>query len=140
MYKKIVVPVSGKNDCERAKKTVAHAQKICDGEIVFLHVNDPVSNIIGGDAHKELEREEAAKAETLMSPLKEFMKGSPVRYSTLSAVGTLADTIVRVAHEQEADLIAMFTDGRDSASDMLLGTVTERVLRISDIPILVINR
>ncbi|MDO5484372.1 MAG: universal stress protein, partial [Desulfovibrionaceae bacterium] len=83
MYKKIIIPVSGANNCERAKKTVAHALGICDGEIIFLHVADPVSDIIGGEARKELERDEAAKAATLMAPLTDFMKGKSVRYRSI---------------------------------------------------------
>ena len=54
--------------------------------------------------------------------------------------GTVADTIIRIAHEREADIIVMFTDGRDDVSSLLIGSNTERVLRNTDTPLLAIRR
>ena len=45
-----------------------------------------------------------------------------------------------MAHEEKVDLIVMFTDGRDGLEDMLFGSITERVLRETDIPLLVVRR
>ena len=44
--------------------------------------------------------------------------------------GTPAETIVRVADEENADLIVMFTDGRDGLGDLLIGSITERGSRL----------
>jgi nucleotide-binding universal stress UspA family protein len=52
--------------------------------------------------------------------------------------GGVVETIVRVAREIGADLIAMPTEGRHGLSDALLGTTTERVLREAPCPVLAV--
>ena len=49
MYKKILVPVSMKHSGDRTHKVLAHAMGICDGEIVLLHITNPVPSLVGGE-------------------------------------------------------------------------------------------
>jgi len=53
--------------------------------------------------------------------------------------GTLPDTILQVAQEVHADLIAMSTHGRGGLGRLVLGSVTELVLRLSPVPVLVVH-
>src|SRR5262245_29091707 len=50
------------------------------------------------------------------------------------ATGPPAATIVRVAHERDADLIVMGTHGRTGLSHVLLGSVAEKVVRLAPCP------
>ena len=50
--------------------------------------------------------------------------------------GDPADEICRAAHDVEASLIVMGTHGRRGVAHALLGSVAERVVRTSDIPVL----
>jgi nucleotide-binding universal stress UspA family protein len=52
--------------------------------------------------------------------------------------GAVVETIVHVAAEIGAGLIAMPTEGRHGLSDALLGTTTERVLREAPCPVLAV--
>ncbi len=52
-------------------------------------------------------------------------------------LGAAADAILAYAQECQADLIAMSTHGRSGLSRLLMGSVTEEVLRHSDLPLLV---
>jgi len=130
MYKTILIPVSGKNGLDRAKSALNHAKNLACGDIVLLNIFEPLPQIVGGEAHAELLAEQKAKGQTLLNTVAAEMEKS---------AGT-AETIIRVAHEENADLIIMFTDGRDGLQDMLLGSITERVLRNTDTPLLAIRR
>jgi len=110
------------------------------GEIILLHVTEALPNLVGGAAHTELERSNTAKAETLLSPLVEGLKKEGVACRCLVREGLVADTIVTVGHEEGVDMIVMYTDGRDGLADMLVGSITERVLRNTDIPLLAVRR
>lgn len=52
--------------------------------------------------------------------------------------GDRAESIVRAAVERECDLIAMSTHGRHGLGRWLVGSVTERVVRTSEVPVLAI--
>jgi nucleotide-binding universal stress UspA family protein len=53
-------------------------------------------------------------------------------------VGDPAVSIVQAAHRVSADLVVMGTHGRTGARRMVLGSVAERVVRLSPCPVLVI--
>ena len=139
MYKTVLIPVSGKNGLVRAKTTLTHARRLSCEEIVLLHIFDPLPLIVGGEAHAELLAEQKAKGQTLLNTVMadSELAGKHVRCRVDE--GTTAETIIRVAHEENADLIIMYTDGRDGLQDMLLGSVTERVLRNTDTALLAIR-
>ena len=139
MYKTVLIPVSGKNGLVRAKTTLTHARRLSCEEIVLLHIFDPLPQIVGGEAHAELLAEQKAKGQTLLNTVMadSELAGKHVRCRVDE--GTTAETIIRVAHEENADLIIMYTDGRDGLQDMLLGSVTERVLRNTDTALLAIR-
>lgn len=140
IYQKILLPVSGKHGGGRALKALDHALKIVNGEIVVMHAFEPLPKLVGGEAHAELLREAQAEAMTLISPVVSAVQAAGMPCRTRVVEGTPAEAIIHVAHEEECELIVMFTDGCDELSDMLLGSVTERVLRHSDVPLLAIRR
>ena len=54
------------------------------------------------------------------------------------AAGPPADTIVRVAHKRDADLIVMGTHKRTGRRHVLLGGVAEKVARLAPCPVLTV--
>ena len=140
-YSKVLVPAGGsKNLVERSLKALAHAIPLCSGEIILLNVTDPLPGTVGGEAREQLMRQERAAAEEALRPLVNAIAEKGKHCRILVENGTVADTSIRMAHEQEADIIVMFTDGRDDVSSLLIGSNTERVLRNTDIPLLAIRR
>ncbi len=53
--------------------------------------------------------------------------------------GSPAEEIRRFAEEESVDLIAMATHGRTGLQHILLGSVAEKVVRLSEIPVLTIK-
>jgi nucleotide-binding universal stress UspA family protein len=95
----------------------------------------------------------AAYAEGLLWPTDEMARGAKEalqtlvsgarkRYSNvegLVVIGEPRGTILDVAQERGADLIAMGTHGRRGLSRVFLGSVAERVVRVSPVPVLTIG-
>lgn len=136
MYKKVLVPVSGKAHCERSMKAVDKAVKLCEGEIVLLHVTEPIAQTVGGEQRDELEREESSQGLMALGPIIQALEVSGVPFHTRVTPGTPAETILSVADEEKVDLIVMVTDGRDNLGDYIFGSITERVLRDSSVDLL----
>ena len=137
---KILLPISGKYHGERAQKALDLAMKFISGEVILLHAYEPLPALVGGGAHKELVNEANKEALEILTPFRDWIAKAGFTCRTIAEEGMPAESIVRVAHEEKVDLIVMFTDGRDELSDWFLGSVSERVLRASDIPMLILRR
>lgn len=140
MYKKVLVPISGLNKDDRDVKTIRKAMSICDGEIIVLHVSDPVAQTIGGEEREQLVAEHAAEGLVKLQTVVAELEQAGVPFHTRVVPGTPAETIVNISDEEKAELIIMYTDGRDGISDMLLGSITERVLRDTNTDLLALRK
>lgn len=130
MYKKALVPVGPKDKhLARIRDALAKAREICDGELVLLHVTEPVAQTIGGTGRMEVESEMKSGAMHLLEPFIAELQKEGVPFHTRIVPGTVAETIVQTADNEKVDVIVMFTDGREDLRDLFLGTITERVLR-----------
>ena len=66
-------------------------------------------------------------------------KLAEVSHEIFLATGNAAPQIVRLATEQHIDLIVMFTHGYPGIRHVLLGSVAERVVHESPVPVLTIR-
>lgn len=140
MYKRVLLPVSGESRGQRANIALKKALQVCDGIIILLHVTEPIPQTVGGENRLGLERENRAQGMLVVTPIIEQLEAAKVHFHTCIEAGTVAETIVRVADEENADLIVMFTDGREDLKDYLLGSTTERVLRNTGTDLLAVRR
>ncbi|MDO5484605.1 MAG: universal stress protein, partial [Desulfovibrionaceae bacterium] len=132
---KIVIPVSGKKHCARAMKALDLVHDICVGEIILLHVIEPIPLAVSRRSYEEIFQEEADEARARMTPIISRLTELGLSHRIRFTEGDLADSIVRIAEEEGVDLIAMYTDAQ-SALSRFLGPVAERVLRLTAIPVL----
>ena len=80
--------------------------------------------------------------EQISKKLDEFVKNnasSKINITTGIYEGIPHVEIIRSADENKADIIVMGTHGRTGLSHVLLGSVAERVIRTSSIPVLSIR-
>ena len=139
MYQTILIPVSGKNGLSRTQTVLQSALPLARGSIMLVHIFEPISLIVGGQNHASLLADAKAKGQTLLHTIGVDLEKKGIPYRCRVEEGTVAETIVRVSHEENADLIAMYTDGRDGLQDMMLGSITERVLRNTDTTLLAVR-
>ncbi len=141
-YKKILVALDGS---ELAEAALVHAQKLAsdpESEIVLIRVSvDPAAEFSFSDPHiadniiKDLETETLAYVQSVRSRLQR----AGFRTSFLIHQGPIAETILQTAEEIHADVIVMSTHGRSGVKRWLLGSIADRVVTHSDIPIMLIR-
>ncbi|AEH44934.1 UspA domain-containing protein [Thermodesulfatator indicus DSM 15286] len=73
----------------------------------------------------------------LTSFIEEHFEDFPVE--PLVRRGEIAEEIAKVAEEKETGLILMATHGRKGLEKILIGSVTERVIKIAPCPVMTIN-
>lgn len=70
--------------------------------------------------------------------IKENLKNYP-KVKTSIVKGDAAEEIVNYAKDHDIDMIAISTHGRKGLEKILIGSVTERVIKTSSVPVLSIN-
>jgi nucleotide-binding universal stress UspA family protein len=119
-----------------------HLAKSQNASVVVLHV-PPVPSIVYPEALLPIDL--SALADEVEQLGRKRLERWIKRYEstvTIKAVvrrGIVHDTIRAVAREVRANLIVMSTHGRRGVRHLLLGSVTERVLRDAPCPVLVVK-
>lgn len=125
--------------------------KAMGAEVTLLHViADPVyyssvnySPIMGFSGYMDMEPmqtdiTEALKKESLvfLEKSKQHLAGDSIK--TLVTEGNFADSILVTAKEIDADIIVMGSHSRNWLNDILVGSVTEKVLHSSAVPLFIV--
>ncbi|MFT4884283.1 MAG: nucleotide-binding universal stress UspA family protein [Natronomonas sp.] len=138
MYDDILVPTDG-STCSMAavEEAIDHANAH-DAQLHLLYVVDE-TRVPDGD-QPELYDTLEAEGEEAIADARARAKAADVR-SIRAAIGAGAphEVILEYADDNEIDLIVMGTHGRSGLERALLGSVTERVLRTADQPVLTVR-
>ncbi len=142
MYRKILVPLDGS---KLAEGVLPHAKALAyseGAELVLLTVAaNPTLDFVFSDPGlaQRSEEEQETRSKKYMVDVESQLKAAGFKVSTLLRIGSVADTILSVADDMQVDLIAMSTHGRTGAARWLLGSVADRVVRHSKVPVLLIR-
>ena len=132
----ILVPTDG-SDCSAV--AAAHAVTLAEATGASLHVVHVVDlGVLPVDGSGALLDElQQAGQHALESVIDRAEDVSSVQASLLS--GSPHSAIVDYAEDESVDLVVMGTHGRTGFDRYLLGSVTERVVRLSDRPVLTLD-
>ena len=157
MFKKILVPLDGS---EHARKIVGWATglaRVLGAEIILISVIDPEDIDIFEATTRGLEKRSPtgssavgsavrtpadvinraiAQAENDLQVEAETISAAGVKSSISVGAGSPAEVIVSEAHADSVDLIAMATLRESALARGVLGSVTDRVLHSTSIPLL----
>ena len=131
----ILVPVDFSENSLVATKFAASLMNQRQGELVLLHVSEPIDRITTkSNSIRDLTSENLG-AEHLLQLWNREVK---VSSKTILTEGPIAETILKTAKEVKASMIVMGTQGAKSNLDRLLGSRASQVATNSEIPVLVI--
>src|SRR5258708_40160943 len=89
------------------------------------------------------EEDSQAVRESGKKQLQEFVESHPhdeIQPELVVQTGVAADSILSLAQLQKADVIVMGTHGRRGFDRLMLGSVTDRVMRTAPCPVLVASK
>jgi len=140
--KRILVPTDFSTHAENALKVAAQIAKETKSEIHLLHVleipnqmNDAIS--VSADIPEIMLF--IKKGKETLNKLKEksYLKGITVTES--EKLGKPFQGIISYINENDTDLIVMGSKGSSGIEEILIGSNTEKIVRLSDTPVLVIK-
>ncbi|UVE49718.1 universal stress protein [Haloferax larsenii] len=139
MYDDILVPTDGSKAAERA---IEHALDIAETYGATLHALYVVDTSIytsldaGADVVIDaLEREGDVATKHILDAAEDAGVDADAEVTTGTAYRSIRDYI----ESHDIDLVVMGTHGRTGLSHYLLGSVTERVVRTSPVPVLTVR-
>jgi nucleotide-binding universal stress UspA family protein len=139
MYDNILLPTDGSAGMEEVIEQAVELAEIHDATIHGLYVvntaslNDLPMESSWDGLNDALEKE----GRTAINQLER--KASEVDLETKIADGSPSKEIIRYATDEQCDLIVMGTHGRSGVDRLLLGSVAERVVRSSTVPVMTIR-
>lgn len=142
MYRKILVPLDGS---KVAEGVLPHAKALAyseGAELILLTVGaNPVLDFAFSDPGlaQDAIQEQEERSKKYITEVEGQLKASGFKTSTVLRVGSVAEVILGVAEELGVDCIAMSTHGRTGPARWLLGSIAERVVHNSKVPVLLIR-
>jgi nucleotide-binding universal stress UspA family protein len=145
MFKRILIPTDGSKVADRAVKAGIRFAREIGARVVGYSAIEPVpayyygeGSMIDGRLIAELDRQSKAAAEKALAAMAKAAKAARVRFDSLcDKPGTAYDGIIAAARRKKCDAIFMASHGRSGLARLVMGSVTQKVLVHSKIPVLV---
>jgi nucleotide-binding universal stress UspA family protein len=128
MFKRILVPLDGTAESNAALPAARTVARATGGSVFLLQVLE------------SQEAESSAKeTQDKLARVAAELGGSGLRVEWTVRAGQAADEILKHVHEQAADLVIMRTRGQAGIQRAVMGSVAERLLSRSDVPIIMLR-
>ena len=150
MYERILVPLDGSEVGESAlaaiEELVSKLAPKVKVEVTVVRVISSLSHyVISGETSaqipytkQEMEHREK-EIEGYLDKISANLRSNGAITKTKVAIGNATEEIIKLAQETKTDLVAMSTHGRSGFSRLAFGSVTDKILRSINTPVLVIK-
>lgn len=139
MYDRILLPTDGSEQAAGAAERAFDLAKNYDAELHVLFVVDSSAFASEVDATLVTDELEGYGTQTLNDVVERAEDAGVSNVESAIYFGTTHEEILAYAEKIDADLVVMGTHGRRGLDRYLLGSVTERVVRLSDVPVLTVR-
>ncbi len=135
MTRKVLLPTDFSHLSDVALPLATSLARDRNAELVILHVQEPPTAYAAGELYfGPLEPDSESLRQTLVQVQPTDLS---VPCTHRLVMGDPAREIVRVAEEENVELIVMSSRGRTGLAPVLMGSVAERVVRGAQCPVLV---
>jgi len=150
MFERVLVPLDGSKVGEAALPVIGQlVNKMAPGanvEIILIGVITLLRHwVVVGEASAPVSYTEDElkiirdRVMDYLTKTGESLKNKGINVRTIVNTGNASDEIMKAARENKVDLIAMSTHGRSGLRRLAFGSITDKVLRGSHIPVLMVR-
>lgn len=139
--KKIIVPIDFSEHSEYALETAAVFARKYNAEIIALHMLE-LSNAVISSAESAIEAETVFYLKLAEKKFQEFLDKDFLKDLNVTPIVKhfkVFSEVSVVAKEHGVDLIIMGSQGVSGLKEVLVGSNTEKVVRYSNVPVLVVK-
>jgi nucleotide-binding universal stress UspA family protein len=135
----IVVGVDGSEAATDALKMAAKLAGPMDARLTLVHVKRPI--LLSPDPYEHLIDEMRLQAERESNAILEHAvrnaEAAGASVEVLSPEGPVAESLALIAEERKALMLVVGSRGRNAVARVMLGSVADRAVHISKVPVLV---
>lgn len=139
MYKKILLASDGSENAVRAAKEAAKIASCCEEAIIevvyVVDIERVRTDVLHARSAEELDLERRKKNSKVI----QYLNEAKVNYKTTILRGDPGPEIVKYANEQQADLVVIGSRGLNTLQQMVLGSVSHKVMKRVNCPALVVK-
>jgi nucleotide-binding universal stress UspA family protein len=135
---KILLAADGSNYTKRALAWLMdhHATD----EVVVIHVQPPLPPRVRSHVTVEtVQGYYADECTKVLAPIEKALTKAGVAFKARWVVGAPSEELLKAASKDKVDVIAMGTHGRGLLGNAIMGSVAQRVLADSPVPVLLIK-
>jgi len=154
MYKKIMVPLDGS---ELAECVLPHVKAFVDAfsinEVLLVRVIEPVKpdlrvydNIFDEEfiqqaqkIWRDVEKQERTSAKAYLDQVSDRIKQKSTTVLSEVLVGDVAKSLADYTENKDIDLIIMATHGHSGVKRWIMGSVADKLLRSSSLPVFMVR-
>ena len=151
MFRKILYPTDFSDCAVKALEYVKKLREAGTEEVVVVHVMDvrEIATMATGAAwvgettvayESEVQEMMRANAEKKLEAVKAEIENAGLKVSVKTPDGIPFKEILKIAADEDVSLIVLGSHGKSNVREMLLGSVSEKVIRGSKRPVLVVKR
>jgi nucleotide-binding universal stress UspA family protein len=139
-----MVPLDGSVLAECVLPHIEAIAKLSKASIELVQVIEPIELPTRGgialsiDDLKQIEAHSKNDAETYLNAIVGRLKKVGIKARSRILTGKAADSLVDYIHKNSFDLLIMATHGRSGISRWIWGSVAEKILHSSSIPVLLV--
>lgn len=138
---KVLLAADGSSYTKKALAFLVNHESLVDTDELFvlnvqIQVPARVKSMLGATEVAAYHREESDK---ILNPIKKFLDKHALRYRCLAVVGHPVDEILKFAAKEKSHLILMGTSGHGLIGRVLMGSIAQRVVADSDVPVLLVK-
>jgi nucleotide-binding universal stress UspA family protein len=145
VYRRIMVPLDGSQLAECVLPHVEAIAKLSTASVELVRVVEPIELPTRGgialsiDDIRQIELHSKEDAEIYLHGIVERLKLAGIKAHSKLLIGKAADSLVDYIHKSQSDLLIMATHGRSGISRWIWGSVAEKILHSSSIPVLLVR-
>nr|MBK7063729.1 universal stress protein [Deltaproteobacteria bacterium] len=145
-WKTMLVPTDFSAGARAALSLAADVAKVHGAKLVVLHVAEllpglTADTVVHAEGGAPMRLEDFHRAQTLawMEQDRALAHAREVPIDLVFVLGEVVPTVIAEARLRHADVIVMGTHGRSGLAHLVMGSVAERVVRQSPVPMLTVR-
>jgi len=145
MFEKILYPTDFSDVATKALEYIKNLKGSGTREIVVLHVMDErgmdsIHRFLGDDEFKSLKKTRREETKKLLEGVAKQLTEAGLKVKVRVETGMPIREILKVEAEEDVSAVVIGSHGMSNLREIFLGSVSEKVIRKSKNPVLVIKR